>query len=208
MSASFDAIGPHFVTSTQQWRLLIGPNLPLVTSRLILRDFVQKDIPDVIAIASHSKFSGYLRFHPERISHDVISYIQEAIELQKLDETTSSREIFRLAIGLKEDPTHVIGCCVFHGWNKSSDDHDQIGYFIHPEHQGRGYATEAMSYLLAAYFSQYPDRKVDAIVRLDNIGSQKVLEKLGFLKSGEKIIDVHGVQEPRFIYSLRAQDFK
>lgn len=182
-----------------------GPELPLTTPRLILRDLTQEDIQGVIAIASHSNFSGYLRFHPEKISRDVTCYIEEAIEAQKPDLITGRREIFRLAICLKEDPTHVIGCCVFHGWNQSSQDNDQIGYFVHPEHQGRGYATEALRHLLAAYFFQYPDRNVEAIVHPDNGGSQKVLKKLGFSKVGEKIIDAQGHREPRLVYSVSAQ---
>ena len=100
----------------------IGPQLPLTTPRLILRGFSQEDIPEEIAIASHSEFSGYLRFHPEKTPHDVTYYIEEAIKAQKPDLITGCREIFRLAIDLLEDPLHVIGCCVFHGWNKSADD--------------------------------------------------------------------------------------
>ncbi len=89
--------------------------LPLQTPRLILRDFMLKDIAQVTAIANHSNFSGYLRFHPERIVFDVRKYIEEAIEAIQPDLITGHREIYRLAIGLKEDPTLIIGCCVFHG---------------------------------------------------------------------------------------------
>lgn len=201
------SIQSRSIQQIQQHMILTEPELPLATPRLILRDFTQKDIPEIIAIASHSEFSGYIRFHPEKISRDVTCYIEEAIEAKKPDLITGRREIYRLAVSLKEDPMHVIGCCVFHGWNKSSEDNDQIGYFIHPEHQGQGYATEAMSYLLTTYFFQYPGRNVEAIVHPHNAGSQKVLKKLGFSKSGEKIIDVHGAQEPRFVYSLRIEDF-
>lgn len=196
------------IEQIQQHENSKGPELPLATPRLTLRDFIQEDIPEVIAIASHSEFSGYLRFNSQKPSHDVTCYIEEAIEAQKPDLITGQREIFRLAIGLKEDPAHVIGCCVFHGWNKSPKDNDQIGYFIHPEHQGRGYATEALSYLLTSYFFQHPNRNVEAIVHPNNTGSQKVLKKMGFLRVGEKNIDVHGIQEPRLIYSVSAPDFE
>ena len=64
----------------QQHAIPAGPQLPLTTPRLILRDFIQEDIPAIIAIANHSEFSGYLRFHPEKISQDVTCYIEEAIE--------------------------------------------------------------------------------------------------------------------------------
>lgn len=177
---TIDQRSEWIINQIQKHSTTKGPELPLITPRLILRNFIHGDIPQVIAIASHSEFSGYLRFHPEKISHDVTSYIQDAIEMKEPDLITGHREVYRLAIALKEDPTHVIGCCVFHGWNRSPNDTDQIGYFIHPKHQGHGYTTEALSYLLATYFSDYPARNVDAIVHPNNAGSQKVLKKLGF----------------------------
>lgn len=195
------------IRHVQQHMMLRGPKLPLASQRLILRDFIQEDIPQVINIASHPRFSGYLRFHPEKISESVVSYIEEAIEMQKPDLITGHREVFRLAVCLKDTPSHVIGCCVFHGWNKSPDDNDQIGYFIHPEYQGCGYATEALGCLVAPYLFQYPERIVEAIVHPNNIASQKVLKKLGFSQVGEKEIDVHGRKEPRTIYILNAQKF-
>ena len=175
----------------------------------MLRDFIQADIPEVITIVNHSKFSGYpMRFRPGKIFQDVTCYIEEAINAQRTNSLTKCRELFRLAITLKEDPKHVIGCCVFDGWNKLSEGNDQIGYFIHPEYQGHGYATEAIRHLVATYFLQYPDRNVDAIVHPSNLASRKVLEKLGFAQLGKKSIDVHGAQEPRLIFSLNIQAFE
>lgn len=74
----------------------IGLKLPLTTPRLILRDFIHDDISQIIAIASHPQFSGYLRFHPEKISHDVTCYIEEAIEAQKPDLISGQRFIYSL----------------------------------------------------------------------------------------------------------------
>lgn len=195
-----------FLTMTSFFSEL-GTKLPLVSPRLILRDFLQEDIPQVIDIASHPRFSGYLRFHPEKISESVVSYIEEAIEMQKPDLITGHREVFRLAVCLKDTPSHVIGCCVFHGWTNPPNDNDQIGYFIHPEYQGCGYATEALRCLLIQYFFQYPERNVEAIVHPNNLASQKVLKKLGFSRVGEKEIDAHGRIEPRYVYSLSFQKF-
>lgn len=118
-SGTIEQRSEWIIKQIQQHEIPGGPELPLVTPRLILRDFVQEDIPEVIAIVSHSKFSGYLRFHPEKISHDVICYIKEAIEMQKSDLTTGQREIYRLAIGLKEDPKQIIGCLCF-SWLEQS----------------------------------------------------------------------------------------
>jgi len=113
-----------------------------------------------------------------------------------------------LAICLNSDQKQIIGLCVFHGWNLLSDDNDQIGYFIDPEHQGYGYTVEAIGCLLKFYFAQYPERHVYATARPANHASQKVLEKLGFKKFGTKNINVHGIDEPRAIYSVDISNLK
>lgn len=55
-----------------------------------------------------------------------------------------------------------------------------IGYWIDRKHWGRGIATTALQLFLA----QEKTRPLFAYVAFDNYGSQKVLEKCGFLKTG------------------------
>lgn len=176
-----------------------GLSLPILTQRLIIRDFSPTDIPTVIDIVKHPNFSDYRQFRPNHMEADVAAYIQKALDAQKLD-ASKCRELFRLAICLQDNS--VIGCCVFDGWNKFSD--DQVGYFIHPAHQGYGYAAEAMQALLQLYWAQYPDRPVYATVHPSNKASQKILEKLNFSKCGGKNIEIDGQTQPRLIYSARA----
>jgi RimJ/RimL family protein N-acetyltransferase len=55
----------------------------------------------------------------------------------------------------------------------------EIGYSIIPEYQGRGYATEMARALIAWAFSQPDITVVTAECFDDNIGSIRVLEKVG-----------------------------
>ncbi|MEL7216346.1 MAG: GNAT family N-acetyltransferase [Pseudomonadota bacterium] len=59
-----------------------------------------------------------------------------------------------------------------------------LGYMIARHAWGRGYATEAAGGLLAAL---NPREKILAKVFADNVGSVRVLEKLGFQPVGESI---------------------
>ena len=54
-----------------------------------------------------------------------------------------------------------------------------LGYWIAPRAQGRGYATEAAAAVLAAAFAEGLER-VETQVLLGNHGSLRVLAKLGF----------------------------
>ena len=61
----------------------------------------------------------------------------------------------------------------------------QVGYWIGRSHWGKGFATAALRLLL----DEIEDRPVTAHVALDNIGSQRVLEKCGFVRVGEEVAD-------------------
>lgn len=65
----------------------------------------------------------------------------------------------------------------------------EIGYWIAPEHWGRGYATEAASAVLRLART-LGHQRIGARHFLDNPASAAVLEKLGFRKSGP-LVDVH-----------------
>lgn len=60
----------------------------------------------------------------------------------------------------------------------------ELGYWIVPDAQGRGYAPEAVSLITEYAFSERRLHKVEARVWETNEASQRVLEKLGFEREG------------------------
>ncbi|MBQ6934288.1 MAG: GNAT family N-acetyltransferase [Clostridia bacterium] len=56
----------------------------------------------------------------------------------------------------------------------------EIGYVIHPDHQNKGYATEALKAVIEKLFEQ-GYAAVSAGIFEDNIASRRVLEKCGFV---------------------------
>jgi RimJ/RimL family protein N-acetyltransferase len=61
----------------------------------------------------------------------------------------------------------------------------EIGYRIHqPENWGRGYATEALSLLVAYLFEVRPINRIQATVLPGHAASERVLEKCGFQFEG------------------------
>jgi RimJ/RimL family protein N-acetyltransferase len=71
-----------------------------------------------------------------------------------------------------------------------------IGYTLAPEHRGHGYATEAVSALLA-WLAQHGVAVVGADSLADNGPSRKILERLGFAAIAE--LDDGGVLYERTI---------
>ena len=91
----------------------------------------------------------------------------------------------------KMDGTHIGDLC-FKGIG--ADHNPEIGYGILDEFQGQGYATEAVKLALKWAFDNTGVVAVEAESDPDNAASQRVLEKCGFLATGEI-----GEEGPRFI---------
>lgn len=63
----------------------------------------------------------------------------------------------------------------------------EIGYILHPDHWGHGYATEAVGALIPEAFRRFPGaERLTAEIDPRNVGSQRLLERLGFRLDGFK----------------------
>ncbi|MGL5244001.1 MAG: GNAT family N-acetyltransferase [Sarcina sp.] len=69
-----------------------------------------------------------------------------------------------------------------------------IGYSIDKEQQGHGYMLEAVNLICNYAFNEMDLHRIEASTLIDNIKSQKVLEKCGFKKIGlnEKYLFING----------------
>lgn len=90
----------------------------------------------------------------------------------------------------RKDGAHI-GDFSFKGFNM--DGIVEIGYGINDEHQGKGYATEAVRAAVKWALQQPGVTRVEAETEPDNKASQRVLEKCGFISSG-----IDGEEGPRF----------
>lgn len=72
----------------------------------------------------------------------------------------------------------------------------EIGYGISPEHWGKGYATEAVAAAVQWAAKQPGVKRIEAETAPENLASQRVLEKAGFVPTG-----TDGEEGPRFVFS-------
>lgn len=93
-----------------------------------------------------------------------------------------------------EDKTRVGDFC-FKGLN--SDGSVEIGYDVTPEYWGNGYATEMVVAITKWALSQPGVIRVEAETDSNNIASQRVLEKAGFIPTG-----TIGEEGPRFVCKI------
>jgi ribosomal-protein-alanine N-acetyltransferase len=148
--------------------------MTLQTPRLLLRTFSPTDLENVFAGLSH----------PEVIRHYGVSFTTLEATQEQMDWYASiEREgtgVWR-AICTKEDGT-FLGAI---GLNNIVQQHrrGEIGFWLMPEHQGKGYISEALSVILEHSFTMGLHR-IAAEVETDNAASAKVLLKAGFVHEG------------------------
>ncbi|MBT3942023.1 MAG: GNAT family N-acetyltransferase [Chloroflexi bacterium] len=151
--------------------------MQIKTQRLVLREFVQADWPDVLRYQSDPR---YLRYYPwsDRTEDDVRDFVDSQIAHQ----SESPRRKFQLVITLPDQPG-LIGNCGIR--RKSDNDFEaDIGYELSPERWGRGYATEAASAMVDFGFQELGLNRVSSWSIADNAGSANVLEKVGLKLEG------------------------
>lgn len=96
-------------------------------------------------------------------------------------------------IQLNNDTKQIIGYLSFKGL--TSDGSVEIGYGIKPEYEGRGLATEAVTAMAKWAIAQPGVVRIEAETEPNNIASQRVLQKSGFVPKGRS-----GKEGPRFVW--------
>lgn len=110
----------------------------------------------------------------------------------------------RYWISRKNQPQSLIGCVSFNNIIKGSFQSCTIGYKIHKNHQGQGYATEAILSLCQKMFDDGHLHRIDAYIQPDNKASIATAEKCGFRFEGisKEYAYMKGIWVDHLHYSL------
>ncbi len=85
-----------------------------------------------------------------------------------------------------------------------------IGYTIHPDSTGQGYATRSLRELVDTAFdpAQLALERLEAVASVDNIASHRVLEKCGFRREGiaTRLLIISGQRIDHARYELLRDD--
>lgn len=86
----------------------------------------------------------------------------------------------------------------------------EIGYALHPNERSKGHGTEAIQILLDYLFLSKSIKRIQAKINPNNIGSQRVLEKAGFVKEGilRKSFYSRGEWRDTAIFSVLREEWK
>ncbi|GMH29250.1 hypothetical protein Nepgr_031093 [Nepenthes gracilis] len=140
--------------------------------RISLRPFKLSDVDDFLRWASDDKVTKYLRWNTIISKEEALKYLEQV----------AIPHPWRRSICLDDRSIGYVG--VRPG---SGDDRCRahLGYAVAAEQWGKGICTAALKMAVSRAFEDFPYLvRIEALVEPDNIGSQRVLEKVGFLKEG------------------------
>jgi RimJ/RimL family protein N-acetyltransferase len=173
------------------------------TERLVLRPFTPGDLEALHAMFGDPDVTRYLDHGP--LSRDAVSELLARISpLTGIDE---ERNGLRLAVVLQASG-EVIGDVSL--WRTSAE-HNQaeIGFVLHPEHQGRGYAAESMRELLRIGFEEAGFHRIVGRCDAENAASAALMERLGMrqeahFRQNERI---KGAWSDGLVYAMLASEW-
>lgn len=143
----------------------------LETERLIIRRMSLDDAPFMLALLNEPTWLRFVGDRGVKTIEDAQRYILDGpIDMY-------ARLGFGFCIVELKETGAAIGIC---GLSKRDylDDVD-IGYALLPQYCGNGYAYESASAVLAYAKNELGLRRIVATTRAENLGSARVLEKLG-----------------------------
>jgi ribosomal-protein-serine acetyltransferase len=83
-----------------------------------------------------------------------------------------------------------------------------LGYWVRTSHAGQGAATEAARLVARFGFEQLGMRRIEILVAVENLASQRVAAKLGALREGllRNRVQMNGEMHHAFMHSLVPED--
>src|SRR5438309_6826352 len=153
---------------------MFQPDYPIKTERLLLRPYADTDFAGLHDIYSRPDVVRYLYEQP-RSEENVRAMIAERLDNVAL---VKSGDYLSLVVALPDDPDTPIGTAMLN-WVSEEHAHAEVGYTLHPDHQGKGYATELTRALVDLGFRETDVHRITGRLDARNTASLRVLEKSG-----------------------------
>jgi len=182
----------------------VHPDYPITTDRLLLRPFVSAD---AVAMHTYKSREDVCQFLP----HDVLS-LEQVIERIA---TVYARTAFdddgqSLTLAVRERSSRaLIGAVILFGHSREHRA-GEIGYVLHPEHRGHGYATEATQAMLRLGFDELGLHRIVARLDARNTASVRVVERLGMRREAHFVSNEYlkGEWTDELVYALLEDEWR
>jgi RimJ/RimL family protein N-acetyltransferase len=184
-------------------KVQFAPDYPIVTERLLLRPFRRGDVDAVFSYRSRADVAEYLSDPP--LTFDECA---EAVRARTAH-IAFTGEGDKLVLALeRQDDARLIGE-VSLIWRSLPDLQAEIGYILHPDAHGQGYASEAAHALLAFGFEVMGLHRIYARCDARNVSSARVMRRLGMRQEAHlrEHMQVKGRWDEELIFAILEREW-
>jgi RimJ/RimL family protein N-acetyltransferase len=159
---------------------------PIVTERLTLRLMTEADVDDVLAYQSRDDVCRYLLFEP-RTRDDVVGKLAEHSVAARM---TQDHDYLQLAIQLDDHPARRVIGDMYLSVASVENGQAEIGWTLHPDFHGQGFAVEAATAVLDLAFDTIGFHRVRAELDPRNDASIALCRRLGMRHEAHLVQDL------------------
>lgn len=191
------------VVSPASLRLPLKPSFPIQAARLLLRPYRPEDYEALFDMQSRADLARWLYWEPRTPDE-----VRESLaKKERATAVEAEGDVIALVAELRATG-EVVGDFVL---ILVSAEHRQgeIGYIVHPDHQGKGYATEGSRVLLDLAFRDLGLHRVVGRTEARNVASTKVLARLGMRREAHLVENewVKGEWQSELVYAILAGEW-
>jgi RimJ/RimL family protein N-acetyltransferase len=183
---------------------VFAPDWPIETERLTLRPFEAGDLDALHEIHRDERVARWLRNDARTLEET-----RKLLGL-KVDGAVLAHEGQWLSAAVVLRETGELVADLSLQWASQQHAQGELGFVVHPEHQGRGYATEAARPLLRFAFETLGLHRVVGTLEARNAASGRVLEKLGMRREGRHVETewLKGEWQSELVYAILDREWR
>lgn len=181
----------------------VAPPWPLETERLVLRPFEPRDFDALYEMHSDDEVVRFL-YNNARSHDEARALLERKIAGASIH---GEGEWLSAAAVRRDDGSLVADVSLL--WASEAHRQGEIGFIVHPSHHGRGYATEAARPLVGFGFEALGLHRIVGRTEARNVGSARVLEKLGMRREAQLVENewVKGEWQSELVYAVLAREW-
>ncbi len=175
---------------------------PIHTGRLIVRHFTQTDLPDLLAYQTHPDMQKYEAMEP-KTEEQAAQFLARQADLA----TWAGAGWLAFAVYHPGDGKVIGEVGVF--VEKEPKSEGNIGWMLHPDYHGQGYAAEAAQVLVRYAFWERNLHRLTSGCDARNAPSWKLMERLGMRREGHfrQSRLLRGAWQDEYLYALLREDW-
>ncbi len=164
----------------------LAPDYPILTERLLLRPIdAEADLMAMHAYRSDPEVCRYVPFSPGTPEE----LAERLADPERVRSVIDDEGQVLALVMVRRDTGQLIGDLVLF-WHSNESQRAEVGYVLHPDHVGHGFATEGTRALLVLCFEEAGAHRVTARIDSRNTASARVLERLGMRHEATLVEDV------------------